>query len=155
MSTRTRKEIVTFDRPFALNGLDGLRPAGAYEVETDEQLLEGVSFPAYRRLATWIRLPTKPGHPAGYPGVTEILNVDPKELDAARIRDAAPAAAPGDGNSAHRTDDITAKSGDEKADLAAEERSEDDGMMEHARKATDPAAWAAGRGGRVGTGRRR
>lgn len=90
MTVRTRKEIVSFDRPFALNGLDGLRPAGSYEVEIDEQLVEGVSFPAYRRLATWIRLPTKPG----YPGVTEILNVDPGELDAALIRDAVPTTAP-------------------------------------------------------------
>lgn len=148
MTIRTRKETATFYRPFALNAMDGLRPAGAYEVETDEQLLEGVSFPAYRRLATWVRLPTKPGYPAGYPGVTEIQNVDPEELEAALKRDAAPATAPAAGNTAPGTDETTAKSGDEKADLAAEERSEDDGMMEHARKAADPAARAAGRGGR-------
>jgi len=140
MTVRTRKEIVTFQRPFALNGLDGLRPAGAYEVETDEQLLEGISFPAYRRLATWIRLPTKSGYPRG----TEILNVDPKELDAALRRDAVPV----DGDFAPGIHGTTTIARDEKADLAAEERSEDDGMTEHARKAADPVAWAADRGAR-------
>jgi hypothetical protein len=39
---------------------------------------------------------------------------------------------------------------DEIADRAAEERSEDDGMPEHADKAHDPVRWAAGRGARVG-----
>ena len=33
------------------------------------------------------------------------------------------------------------------ADLLAEERSEDDGMPEHADKAADPVGWAARRGG--------
>jgi len=35
------------------------------------------------------------------------------------------------------------------ADRAAEERSEDDGMPEHAAKARDPVQWAADRGRRV------
>lgn len=147
MTMRTRKETVTFERPFALSGLDGIRPAGVYDVETDEMLVEGVSFPAYRRLATWIRVPMKPDRP----WVTEILNVDPKELDAALMRDAAPAAAPVDGNSARGTNKIKPRSSDEKADLAAEERSEDDGMIEHAKKAADPAAWTADRGRRMPT----
>ena len=91
MTIRTRKETVTFKRPFALRGMDRgidrVWPPGVYDVETDEQLLHGVSVPAYRRLATWIRLPMKPGRP----GVTEILNVTPEELDAALLRDTAPA----------------------------------------------------------------
>ena len=86
MTMRTRKETVTFKQPFALSGMDGIRPAGVYDIETDEKLLEGVSFPAYRRMATWIRLTTK----SGDPGITEILNVDPEELDAALVCDAGP-----------------------------------------------------------------
>jgi hypothetical protein len=38
---------------------------------------------------------------------------------------------------------------DEIVDRAAEERSEDDGMPEHAAKARDPVRWAADRGRRV------
>jgi len=39
---------------------------------------------------------------------------------------------------------------DEIADRAAEERSENEGMPEHAAKARDPVRWAAERGKRVG-----
>jgi len=52
MTTRTTKSTVTFTRPFSLSGFDGEQPAGSYSVETDEEMLDGVSFPAYRRLAT-------------------------------------------------------------------------------------------------------
>jgi hypothetical protein len=38
---------------------------------------------------------------------------------------------------------------DETADRTAEERSEDDGMPEHAAKARDPVRWAADRGRRA------
>lgn len=153
MTTRRRKVTATFQRPYALNEMDGIRPTGAGPVETGEQFVQGVSFPAYRRLPTWIRLPTKPGYPAGYPAGTDTANADPEDevRDAAVVRDAAPAATPVDGNYARRTNEMKKmkkRSGDEKADLAAEERSEDDGMSEHARKAADPAAWAAERGQR-------
>ena len=40
-----------------------------------------------------------------------------------------------------------------KDDTAAEDRSEDDGMKEHAHKAADPVAWAAARANRVPSSR--
>ena len=36
---RTRRETVTFARPFRLRGVDEAQPAGAYTVETDEELV--------------------------------------------------------------------------------------------------------------------
>jgi hypothetical protein len=63
MTIRTSKKTVTFRRPFALGGFDEALPAGAYSVETDEELLEGISFPAYRRILTVIRLHSKSDHP--------------------------------------------------------------------------------------------
>ena len=48
-------------------------------------------------------------------------------------------------NSAGPPNQTGTNSRDEKADLAAEERSEDEGMTEHANKAADPVAWAANR----------
>jgi hypothetical protein len=87
MTIRTSKRTVTFRRPFVLGGSDELLPAGAYRVETDEELLEGISFPAYRRVLTLIRLQARPGHP----GLTQTLTIDPNELDAALKRDQAPA----------------------------------------------------------------
>ena len=87
MTIRTSKKTVTFRRPFVLGGFDEVLPAGAYSVETDEELLEGISFPAYRRILTLIHLHAKPGHP----GRTQKLTIDPNELDAALKRDQAPA----------------------------------------------------------------
>ena len=87
MKIRTSKKTVTFRRPFVLGGFDEVLPAGAYSVETDEELLEGISFPAYRRILSVIRLHAKPGHP----GLTQTLTIDPNELDAALKRDQVPA----------------------------------------------------------------
>lgn len=74
---------MTFSRPFTLGGFDEELPAGAYSVETDEELLEGISFPAYRRILTLIHLHAKPNHP----GVTQTVTIDPNDLDAALKRD--------------------------------------------------------------------
>ncbi|MDA0229380.1 MAG: hypothetical protein O3B21_04265 [Proteobacteria bacterium] len=84
MTTRTSTKTVTFQRAFALSGFDELLPAGTYRVETEEELLDSISFAAYHRISTQIHLRLKPGH-------TQILNIDPNELDAALLRDQAPA----------------------------------------------------------------
>ena len=90
MTTRTTITTVTFKRPFVLGGFNEEQPAGVYRVETDEELLEGVSFPAYRRTLTMIHLHASPHHP----GRTQMLDINPKDLEAALERDngsAAPA----------------------------------------------------------------
>ncbi len=43
-----------FDRPFRLSGIDKLFPAGIYDVATEEEQIDGVSFPAFRRLQTYV-----------------------------------------------------------------------------------------------------
>lgn len=76
---RTIRQTVTFRRPFMVSGIDGYQPAGTYTVETDEELIEGLSFSAYRRTSTRISLP-----PAlSRPGITETVTIDPDEIDAA------------------------------------------------------------------------
>lgn len=84
MTTRTRAETVTFRHPFMLSGLDEMQPAGHYIVETEEELLEPLSFPARRRLATSIRLAGRP-HSSE---LSRVLNIDPAELSAALATDA-------------------------------------------------------------------
>ena len=42
-------------------------PAGNYEVVTDEELIEGVSFPVYRRVATMMLAPTQTSHSISRP----------------------------------------------------------------------------------------
>jgi hypothetical protein len=125
MTIRTSKKTVTFKWPFNLAGFDRELPAGAYNVETDEELLEGISFPVYRRIATLIHLHAQ----AGKPGLTQILTIDPTELDAARRRDEAPA----DTQADQKTLNGTTEAGVNAADLQAIERAEDEGMLVHSR----------------------
>jgi hypothetical protein len=87
MTQRTSHKSVTFTRPFSLNGIDEVQPAGTYTVETQEDLLHGVSFPAWRRIATLIFLPSRPGGTF----VEQMVSIDPLELEAAQEKDAASA----------------------------------------------------------------
>ena len=57
MTTRSRRETVHFKHPFRIRGVDRLLPAGAYEVVTDEEMIEGLSFPCFRRVATMLMVP--------------------------------------------------------------------------------------------------
>jgi len=127
MTTRTSKKTVTFRRPFVLGGLDMVLPAGAYGVETDEELLEGISFPAYRRVLTVMHLHAKPGHP----GITQTLTVDPNDLDAALKRDQAPLEIPfnWDANVGQSMLGELAKSRRGEADCQAMDRADDEGML--------------------------
>jgi hypothetical protein len=85
MMNRTTSRTVTFAHPFVVDGLDEPHPAGSYTVETAEELLQGLSFPAWRRLYTTIRLPGRPGTLV----LQEMATIDPEALDAAVARDAA------------------------------------------------------------------
>jgi hypothetical protein len=84
MTMRTSHKTVTFTQPFSLNGTDEVQAAGTYTVETSEEPLQGVSFPAYRRMETLIFLPSRPGGAF----VERFVNIDPLELEAAQKRDA-------------------------------------------------------------------
>ncbi|MBB3268362.1 MULTISPECIES: hypothetical protein [Azospirillum] len=85
MLTRTSRRTVTFSHPFLLEGIDGVQPAGAYIVETDEELVDGLSFPAYRRVATVILLPVR----AGGMTLAQAITVAPLDLERAEQADAA------------------------------------------------------------------
>jgi len=83
MAERTIKTTVTFRHPFTLDALDGPQPAGTYTLETTEEEIPDVSFQAFRRTATLLRLPaiTRPG------GSLQAVPIDPAELTAALAAD--------------------------------------------------------------------
>jgi hypothetical protein len=86
MTIRSRREAVTFKHPFRLRGVDRLLPAGTYEVITDEESIEGLSFAAFRRIATMILVPG-----AGSASVLEMISIGSVDLaDAQRIDASAP-----------------------------------------------------------------
>jgi hypothetical protein len=68
-----------------LNGLDEAQSAGTYTVQTHEESLPVLSFLAWRRTATLIFLPSRPGGAF----VEQLVEIDPLELEAAEERDAA------------------------------------------------------------------
>ncbi len=84
MTTRSRRDTVTFLHPAQIKGLERLLPAGAYEIVTDEEMIEGLSFPSYRRLATMIMVPGAPPHQNS----TEMIAVGFVDLADAQQRDA-------------------------------------------------------------------
>ena len=84
MITRTSRKTVAFKHPFLLKGVDRPLPPGSYQVVTDEELIEGLSFPAYRRVSTMIFAPTQ-----SQPVAVEMITVDPLDLQAAQDRDRA------------------------------------------------------------------
>ena len=81
MMTRTTRKTLTFLHPFTLEGVDRALPAGEYEVVTDEELIEGLSFPVYRRTSTMMFVP-------GQSHSIEMVTIDPRDLQAALKRDA-------------------------------------------------------------------
>jgi hypothetical protein len=83
--TRTKRVTMTFRHPFSLHGIERRLAPGQYEVVTDEALIEELSFPVYRRVATLIFLPAE----AYEPSSIEMVNVDPADLAAAYARDQA------------------------------------------------------------------
>jgi hypothetical protein len=86
MTMRSRRETVTFKHPFRIKGIDRLLPPGAYEVITDEEMIEGLSFPVFRRVATMIMVP------AARPRTLtmEMTSISPDDLADAQRIDAAP-----------------------------------------------------------------
>ncbi len=82
MTMRTTSKTVTFHRPFYLKGVDRLLPPANYRVVTDEELVDGLSFSAYRRVSTVIFVPAESGC------AVEMATIDPSDLEAAIERDA-------------------------------------------------------------------
>jgi hypothetical protein len=58
-------------------------PPGEYEVVTDEELIEGLSFPVYHRVSTAIMVPAQ-SHRASS---VEMVAIDPRDLQSAYDRD--------------------------------------------------------------------
>lgn len=84
-SQRRTSTTFTFARSFHLERGGDVYPPGTYTVDTLEELLQGVSFPAYRRIATTIQRvldPSQPRQPA-------VVIADPRQLDLAVLQDRA------------------------------------------------------------------
>ena len=84
MTIRSRRETITFMHPFRIKGIDRLLPAGAYEVITDDETIEGLSFAAFRRVATMIMIPAE----APRSSMMEMVSISSTDLSDAQRMDA-------------------------------------------------------------------
>jgi hypothetical protein len=84
-----KEEIMSWDmttrHPFTLKGVDRTLPPGEYQIVTDEELIEGLSFPVYRRISTMIFVPAQLHRGSS----VEMVTIDPLDLQAAEDQDAA------------------------------------------------------------------
>jgi hypothetical protein len=87
MTTRSRRETITFLHPFRINGIDRLLSPGAYEVITDEEMIEGLSFASFRRVATMIMVPGAPPRSSTMEmiSISSVDLADAQRLDASAV----------------------------------------------------------------------
>jgi hypothetical protein len=81
---RTTHSIAHFAAPFTLGGLEGHLPAGDYDIDHDEDVIEGMSRLAWRRVATFIHLPARTARNAT---TSQLVAIDYLELETALKRD--------------------------------------------------------------------
>lgn len=83
MNVRTHETMVTFEHPFRIRGTEDVLPPGTYRVMIDEEQILGLSFIAYRRMATMLHTPAV----AAPQGRAESLAIDAADLEAALVKD--------------------------------------------------------------------
>ena len=79
MTIVTHRSSVTFAAPFTVKGVEGQQPAGTYQIETDEEVIEGNDRSVRRRIATLIFITRGQA--------IETCTIDPADLAAAIAND--------------------------------------------------------------------
>ena len=82
MDTRSTSSQIAFRRPFRLNGVDGLQPAGSYTLTVEEEKLDTLSVDAWRRTSTTLYVPQG--------GAIDHAAISMEDLQTALVRDASP-----------------------------------------------------------------
>jgi hypothetical protein len=75
MTPRKTTELVTFHAPFQLQAMEEMRPAGTYEVTTEQQQIGDFMFDPFQHMSMTIHLPSLTGYGPG-----QTIPVDPVEL---------------------------------------------------------------------------
>lgn len=85
MANRSVESFLTFRRPFSVGQDISSQPPGAYKLLIEEEMIEGLSFAAYRRISTVLEIPAMGTGGA----IRQFIEVAPDDLDAALETDAA------------------------------------------------------------------
>jgi hypothetical protein len=84
MTIRIKMTATTFSRPFFVEGADEALPAGRYELEWEQEILDAMFSPDCLRTSVLMRLPPKPGSP----GLALTVATNWESLERALERDA-------------------------------------------------------------------
>ncbi len=84
LHNRTLESTVRFVSPFQLAGFDAPEPAGEYRTQREEELIEGLSRPAWRCVSLWLFLPAIA---SGRGGVQQMIRIDAGDLETALNKD--------------------------------------------------------------------
>lgn len=84
MANRSVESFVTFRRPFSVGNDVSDQPPGAYKLLIEEELIEGLSFSAYRRVSTVLEIPAM----GIVSAVRQFINVTQSDINKALENDA-------------------------------------------------------------------
>ncbi len=84
MTSRSRRETIVFKHPFKIKSIGRDLAAGSYEIVTDEDMIDGLSFASFRRTSTMMMVPALSPR-----GSMEMIAIEPSELSVAQDEDAA------------------------------------------------------------------
>ena len=83
MQSRTSETIVAFRFPFWIGHAVSNQSAGSYRIVKEEELIDGLSFPAYHLISVALQIPA-----IGVPTLTkQLVEVSNADLEAALARD--------------------------------------------------------------------
>ena len=83
MQTRTTRSTFSFNSPFKIRNVDEILPAGDYRVLTEEVEIEGLTRLAYRRVGTYLSIPSI----SASQHTVRLVAVDQQDIDAALLKD--------------------------------------------------------------------
>ena len=79
MLSKTSESIVTFHHPFSIGNAISNHPAGSFRVMKEEELIEGLSYTAYRAVSISLQMPAIGARGA----VQQFVEVSGHDLDVA------------------------------------------------------------------------
>ena len=83
MTLKTTRAIAAFNEPFSLRNVEGIQPAGEYNVYVEDELIAGLSRTAWRRVSTLLQTPSI----SSSQEQSRLVVVSPTELEAALMKD--------------------------------------------------------------------
>jgi hypothetical protein len=83
LALKATSTTISFSKPFEVFGVDGIHPPGEYSVEIEGEEIDGLSLSAWRRTATYLRLPSL----SSPQNVSELVPVQQADLEAALRKD--------------------------------------------------------------------